>query len=223
MVVRQKLIQERQKFSREIDTKIADLQETIKPHPEQNKANVRYNLLSTQEKIETLSEYKQPWDELPGYLLANVNCTYVYTKDDSDENTPSETITREEKNCFQDYATRQIINLQNLEEKFNAIRDDAKFPIFKIDFKDSNGVIDREFKDYKEVREHIRVTRTPNDNDYVYPEVAQFLAEIEIIKQNIARKEALLRYNTNFFYLLDDLIEKESTEKKILLKLNKQF
>ena len=33
---------------------------------------------------------------------------------------------------------------------------------------------------------------------------------MEIIKHNLARKEAMLRYNTNFFYMLDDLIENEN-------------
>ena len=85
-------------------------------------------------------------------------CTYVYTPPSSSQNAPSITRTYEERNCFQDYATRQIINLQDLEEKIDEIKTDAKFPKYNINFKKINennvDLNDREFKTRQEVRQN---------------------------------------------------------------------
>ena len=76
------------------------------------------NLSDSAEKIENLSNYSEAWSTLPNYILQRSTCTYEYTPD-APADSPVESIThnRQEKNCFQDFVTREVVDLTNLKEK----------------------------------------------------------------------------------------------------------
>ena len=133
------------------------------------------------------------WKDLPDFILKEINCTYDNTSGGQEK----------EKNCFQDFVTGQIINVANLESKITEIIDDVKFKYteYNIHYKDPNNMNGTDLaaiNTYQEISSNLVIQE--EKSNYLYPELAVFMGELQILTNNLARKEGLLRYYTNFFY-----------------------
>lgn len=195
--INKSFIKKKEEVATNVDNLIKELKNIIEPDPNQKNANATFKLNDSREKINNFSNYGEPWSTLPPYLLEDRVCTYDYiATDGSEEEEP-----RDEKNCFQDFVTRYMVNLRVLKTKIENIIRVARYPGYIINLRDRN------FTNLSEARNNIEINNSPGQT--VYPEVAKLLGEVEIVVQNLARKEAMLRRETNFFYMLDNLIEEE--------------
>ena len=97
----------RKSVSKKFENEITNLEKLLKEDKNQSKQNIFKSLYETEEKLEGIVRHTEKWGELPEYFFSERDCIYG----------PSETNSRKEKNCFQDFVTNKFLQNQKIDDQ----------------------------------------------------------------------------------------------------------
>jgi hypothetical protein len=201
--INNQILDHKKEYADEFKTYTATLTDLLKSPPDlQGKDFIEGNLYDSLNNLKKINQKDFPVSDTT-FKTGNKACVYK-------KNTSPSGIS-DEKNCFQDFVNHEMIQLENVEDLLEKITEGAKYYIYKITITpDTNGNFS--VSDLSKIKDGSsdKITRNlTNRSDTVLPEIAKFVSEIQLSLSNVRRNETLLRYNTQFFYLLDDLLEEE--------------